>query len=126
MRASWVNVVNTSLLQSIAELAHADRRPASARALARSLGGEELMVFLRDAEVEAMLPAPGFPQTLPNAREWQAFLARCQPGKICEGTVSYPDAATQVRAVGFAADGEAAIVFLGGELRVEEAGEVAV
>src|SRR5215213_6350498 len=112
MRVTCLNVVNTSLLQSIADLARPERRASAARALARAVGAEDLMVFLRDAEVEAMLPAPGFPQTLHNARDWQAFLGRCQSGDACDGTLSFPDAATQVRAVGLT-ESDAAIVFLG-------------
>ena len=48
-----------------------------ARELAQALGAEDLIVFIRDEEVDALLPAPGFPQTLPDSPAWRAFLADC-------------------------------------------------
>jgi signal transduction histidine kinase len=119
-------VVTASLLQSLADLTRPDRRSAAAQALARSLGAEDLLVFLRDVEVDAMLPAPGFPQTLPKAREWQEFLARCAPGTPCDGTLFYPDENTPARVVGLAAERDAVLVLLGGEARLDLAQDVAL
>jgi signal transduction histidine kinase len=49
-------------------------RASAARALARELGGNDLLLFLSDPEVQMLLPAPGFPAALPNGRVWAAFL----------------------------------------------------
>ena len=68
---------NPDLLQVAARMAAPETRAEAARALAVALGGEELIVFLRDREVGAMLPAPGFRQTLPNGKRWRAFLDEC-------------------------------------------------
>jgi len=65
------------LLAAVAALADPAGRPAAARALAAAVGAADLIVLLRDAEVDLMLPAPGFPQTLPDARGWRAFAAAC-------------------------------------------------
>ncbi|HWP34243.1 MAG TPA: hypothetical protein VNM66_01470, partial [Thermodesulfobacteriota bacterium] len=51
----------------LAGLADPARRPAAVRALAAGLGAEELVVFVPDPELGVLLPAPGFPQTLPAA-----------------------------------------------------------
>ncbi|MFH4259038.1 hypothetical protein WAJ21_21725, partial [Acinetobacter baumannii] len=53
------------------------RRPGAARALAAVVGADDLLVFIRDREVDALLPAPGFPQTLHDARGWRAFADEC-------------------------------------------------
>lgn len=41
------------------------------------MGAETLLIFVRDGEVGALLPAPGFAQTLPNGKAWRAFLSQC-------------------------------------------------
>ncbi|MGQ0815230.1 MAG: ATP-binding protein [Gemmatimonadota bacterium] len=64
-------------LQLCGELAEPDQRARAARELAQLLGACDLIVFLHQADVEAVLPAPGFPQTLIGGRQWQDFLQRC-------------------------------------------------
>jgi signal transduction histidine kinase len=36
-----------------------------------------VIIFVRDEEVGAVLPAPGFPQTLPEGRRWRKLLDEC-------------------------------------------------
>jgi signal transduction histidine kinase len=69
--------LNPDLLQVAARMAAPETRAEAARDLAALLGGDDLIVFLRNPEVGAMLPAPGFPQTLPNGKLWRAFLDEC-------------------------------------------------
>jgi len=71
----------TQLLELVTALATScgDRRSA-ARDLAHALGGGDLLVLLRDAEVGAFLPAPGFPQTLMGARRWRQLADECLVG----------------------------------------------
>jgi signal transduction histidine kinase len=52
-------------------------RTSASAALGTLLGGVAVIIFLRDEEVGVLLPAPGFPQTLPNGREWRRFLDAC-------------------------------------------------
>jgi signal transduction histidine kinase len=65
-------------LRRISALARAPgERQAEARRLARVLGGHDLIVLLRDPDVDAFLPAPGFRQTLSGARQWRQLTAAC-------------------------------------------------
>ena len=72
----------TGLLELITALATrtGDRRLEAAR-LAHALGGDDLLVLLRDAEVGAFLPAPGFPQTLSDARRWRRLADECMASR---------------------------------------------
>ncbi len=104
----------TTLLQLAARLANPAERAASAQALASSFGAQSLLIFLRDTEVGALLTAPGFPQTLPNGRRWQAFLAECVERGECEGVlpVHSPDSLLPVTAYASGADVVFALVGL--------------
>ena len=66
-----------AILGQVVALARAEERASAAVTLGHLLGGEFVIVFLRDEQVGALLPAPGFPQTLPNGRAWRLFLAAC-------------------------------------------------
>ena len=101
------------LLQLAARMAAPATRADSARALAHALGGERLIVFLRDQEVDMMLPAPGFPQTLPNGRRWRAFLDECIDEGEKRGELPMRSADELVPAVGFANGRDALFVLLG-------------
>ena len=101
-----------SLLRQIAALALPDQRSAAARALANTLGARELIVFIRDPEVGVMLPPPGFPQTLPDGRRWQAFLTECvQRGRY---SAALPRVAGEdaVPATGYASHEDCVLVLL--------------
>ncbi len=62
------------VLRGVVALARPEHRAAAAVVLGQLLGGENLIVFVRDEHVGALLPGPGFPQTLPNGRVWRRFL----------------------------------------------------
>ena len=101
------------LLQTAARMAAPETRAEAARDLAVSLGGEQLIVFLRDPEVDAMLPAPGFPQTLPNGQQWRAFLDECVEKGEKRGELPLRSADDLVPAVGFAEGRDVLFVLLG-------------
>lgn len=69
--------VRRHLLDLAGRLADLRTRREAARELARELGAEDVLVFLRDAEVGVMITAPGMRPTLPEARQWQRFLQQC-------------------------------------------------
>jgi PAS domain S-box-containing protein len=96
-------------------------RQEAARQLARYLGAENLLIFLPDAEVGVLLPAPGFAQTLPEGRSWQAFLASCRNPDPTHATLPFPDAATVKEVVGLADTDGTVLVLLGGTPRLDEA-----
>ena len=59
------------LFELAALLTDPPRRAEAVRALARRAGAEHLFVFVVDREIGVLLPAPGFPPTLPDARRWR-------------------------------------------------------
>jgi signal transduction histidine kinase/ActR/RegA family two-component response regulator len=115
----------TSLLSCVAELADPARRSEAGKALAERLGGEDLVIFSMDEEVTALLPAPGFPQTLPHGRAWRAFVRECGEEGRAESTLCYPDEETRTDAAGFALREGAVLVLLGGRPQLEAVAEVA-
>jgi signal transduction histidine kinase len=67
----------SDLLDRVVALTRADARDDAAIALGELLGGERVIIFVSDAEAGALLPAPGFPQTLPGGRAWRRFVEAC-------------------------------------------------
>jgi signal transduction histidine kinase/ActR/RegA family two-component response regulator len=72
------------LLGCFAAMAEPERRAAAARTLARELGAEDLIIFVRDEAIGRSLPAPGFPQTLRGGRAWRDLVDRA----IVDGSAS--------------------------------------
>ncbi|MEO5696245.1 MAG: HAMP domain-containing sensor histidine kinase, partial [Burkholderiaceae bacterium] len=97
------------LVAALGDIAH---RLQAAELLARRLGGDELLLLLRDPDVDALVPAPGFPQTLRGGAEWRAFLARCTDGTEHAAMVDLPQGEHRA-ALGVARDG-VVLVLLGG------------
>ncbi|HUS14423.1 MAG TPA: hypothetical protein VM536_05310, partial [Chloroflexia bacterium] len=86
----------------------------TARELAAYLGARDLLIFIPDPEVHTLLPAPGFPQTLPGGREWQAFLTRCAAEGAQHALLPFPSAGIRSPAVGVAEPYGSVLVLLGG------------
>jgi signal transduction histidine kinase/ActR/RegA family two-component response regulator len=108
-----------TVLPFVADLADPERRAAAAKTLAEHVGAKDLLVFAPDEEVGALLPAPGFPQTLPGGREWREFVRRCAQEGRAQADLPYPDVATVLPASGIALRGGAVLVLLGGRPRAE-------
>lgn len=110
-----VNEQKLSQLQvQFAALASREQRREKAARLARSLGAEELLIFVPEPGLDALLPAPGFPQTLPEGREWHRFLSACVVSKRQQGVLSFPDRDIRKKAAGFYIEGGGVLVLLGG------------
>lgn len=103
------------LLHKAAALAEAGQRVAAARALARALGAEELLVFMPDHEVGVCLPAPGFPQVLPDMKSWRAFIATALREGSAAGRLIAPGTGAEEAAHAIAGNGGSVLVLLGGE-----------
>ena len=57
-------------------------RAVVATELARRLGVDEFLLFVRDPELGVLIPAPGFAQTLRGGPSWRGLLRRCdEPGR---------------------------------------------
>ncbi|GGC70209.1 hypothetical protein GCM10011504_55020 [Siccirubricoccus deserti] len=97
-------------------LADPASRHAAAAALARHWGVDAVLVLVRDHELGVLRPAPGFPQTLPGGPTWRDLFARCGTSNAVTGTVAFPDRHSLVPfSALMGADGNAALVLLGGE-----------
>jgi signal transduction histidine kinase len=104
-----------STLELVALLADVANRADAAAVLAERLGVETLLLFVRDAQLPVLLPAPGFPQTLPGGRSWRDFLDQCKvPGHhVGDVVVSFTDNLQIRRAQAWVTEGSA-LVLLGG------------
>jgi signal transduction histidine kinase len=92
-------------------------RAEAGDALAQAFGGEHLLMFMRDEEVNVFLAAPGFPQSMPNGRAWNAFLERCTAqgdlqGEL-QGELPYGAAGATVSVVGYTYGSDLAFVLTG-------------
>lgn len=102
-------------LQAVAALADSVRRVEAARALARHVGADDLIIFVWDPQVRALLPADGFPKTLPRGLAWQELVKRAvESGEIREAELPYPVESTVALARCLPCGKELALVFLGG------------
>jgi len=106
------------LLALIGRLRSRDGRPEAAREVARALGADDLIIFSRDPELGVILPALGFPQTLPRGREWPEFLTRCIEQGCGEADLPiFGGTEGRASVVGCAAGGEAIVAVVGGQPR---------
>lgn len=91
--------MNEDFLQIVSRFAEVETRFNAAKDLAAMVHAEEVLCFLFDPHVHTFLPAPGFPLTPGNTKEWQRFLQSAQgrsyyrekiilPGKIEKDVVS--------------------------------------
>ena len=102
---------HAQVLTLVTALAEPAGRADAARVLARHLGADDLVLFVRDLGVDLLLPAPGFPQTLNEPRRWRQLLDRCVESGRADGEVGTPGAASgTVAATAFAADPNTALV----------------
>jgi signal transduction histidine kinase/ActR/RegA family two-component response regulator len=104
-----------ALFDLAARLTDPARRTEVARAQAAQAGAEDLIIFIADAEVGAMLPAPGFRQTLPDARRWQGFVREAAAGRSpVVGGLPHPEHRADVAALGLAGSDGSVLVLMGG------------
>lgn len=89
-------------LRLAAALAEVSARGAAADVLARHLGGTALLILIKDPEVDAFVPAPGFPQTLPGGATWRALLGTPPSSGMHRYDLGYPTADRTVPACVYA------------------------
>lgn len=102
-----------SIVTLIGRLGVKETRAATARALAKALGAEDLVLFLRDPELGVWLPAPGFARTIRRGADWRAFLARCVAEGDCTGEMPSPSRDANVPAWAYRLE-DGILVLLGG------------
>ena len=103
-----------SLLDGLAALADPRTRGATARDLAARTGGEAMLVLLRDERTGALVPAEGFPATLPGGPRWVELLEAAREPGVRRFDVPFADRAS-TPAVCCAGSG-VVLVILGGEV----------
>jgi signal transduction histidine kinase len=108
------------LLELIAGLNDPDERFKAAKHLAGHFGCSYLFVFIIDQEIGVLLPAPGFPQTLPDGRAWQSFINNCPEDGCYSGSLPFPEKHMFLPAVGFTGPENSIILLLGGNPSVDE------
>ncbi len=108
MRAS----LDPGMLALAARLTARPGRASAARALARHLGAEDLIVFVPDPELGVLLPALGFPQTLPEGGRWRAFLAACLDTRDHDDELPSPVTGVPQRAHGIAGTDGSVLILL--------------
>ena len=107
-------------------LARPETRAHEAARIACEEGAEAFFVFLHDAEIGALTPAPGFPQTLPGGPLWRDFLKkRPDPGVTFALRLPFPNQDTLRDARGFTC-GSVVFLLIGGApgLPIERFAEV--
>jgi signal transduction histidine kinase len=105
--------VSSTLLQLVARLATPDTREAAAYALANALGADAFLLFARDPEVDVLVSAPGFPQTLPDPELWRSFLTETVRRGRYEGLVPLSSDGELLPAIGHAHGSDIAFVLVG-------------
>lgn len=105
-------MIDEATVRLVAALGDASERWASAQRLATDLGADALLILVEDPDVGAMLPAPGFPRTLPGGPEWRALLTAARHPGVHRGRVGYPTAQQLVPVVAHFQSG-ILLVFIG-------------
>ena len=103
-------------LERISSLSRAATRGAAAKELARHLGADWLLLFIRDDMLQAFLPAPGMPQTIPGGPTWAELFRRCRTPGRHHLQVCYPDRATLRDAVAIATEDGLVFALVGGQV----------
>ena len=103
------------VLALAAELRRPESRAETARALATTLGAEALLIFVHDDERGALLPVPGFPQSLPDERRWRDFLDSCTRDAHALAPLPFGQDGAELCADGYAWERNAVFVLLAHE-----------
>ena len=114
----------TRPLSLISALVSSAGRDETARQLAEHLGAEDLIVFIRDPEINVLLPAPGFLQTLASGRAWRALLDDCVSRGQCSATIAFPNAESQKLVMAFAGHDGSVLALIGGTPRPDNLQEI--
>lgn len=108
------------LLRLIADLNDRDNRFEAGKNLAGHFGCSYLFVFIIDHEIGVLLPAPGFPQTLPDGRAWQSFINNCLNDGYYSGSLPFPEKETLLPSIGLSGPENSIIILLGGSPLADE------
>lgn len=114
------SAAHSTTLQLLTRLAAREGRLEAAQTLAAHLGAEELLVFVEDTELGVLLPALGFPQTLPRGSEWGLLLLSSRKMAESCGMLPSPSSGRVLPALCCTALDGSVLVILGGSPSVAE------
>lgn len=77
-------------LDFLGQFTNQENRLETARKFAELFNAEDLIIFLKDPELNVLLPGIGFPQSLPDGKRWQSFL-KSSENAVYKGHVPYRD-----------------------------------
>src|SRR5687767_11662303 len=97
--------VPSFVLKFAVDLIDEKTRAATLRQFCADCDLETILVFIPDAEIGALLVAPGFPQTLPEGERWHAFLRECVERGTTAGDLPWPSAGAEKRVEAVCTDG---------------------
>lgn len=100
------------VLDQLAPLSQPGTRAEAAAKLATQFGARYFLLFILDHEVNALLPGPGFPQTIPNGKVWQPFLKMAFKGAYT-ALLPFPVKEEVYPSMGFPVGNDAVAVFIG-------------
>ncbi|HYB94860.1 MAG TPA: hybrid sensor histidine kinase/response regulator [Vicinamibacterales bacterium] len=114
---------NATIIRLAAALSDVANRREAAEKLAHHVGAEALILLVEDEDAAVLLPAPGFPPTLPGGEPWARLLKTLRAPGVHRMQVAYPVATRLSDAVGISGS-KAALVFLGGAITDDAAAEL--
>lgn len=114
-----------SRLSLMVRIGDSAERVDAARRLAESFGATSLIIFVRDPQLDMMLPAPGFPQTLKGGPAWRELLEKAAEQGTAAGNV-FDTAGAGVTACAHAIDDASVLVLLGGDVAGDDTAELRI
>ncbi|MDF2434297.1 MAG: two-component system, chemotaxis family, CheB/CheR fusion protein [Mucilaginibacter sp.] len=103
-----------TILQLISGLSDRENRFEAANKLAAWFGCAYLVIFINDPELGILLPAPGFPQTLPDGKVWRDFTSQSAVKSYHCGMLPFPKNENLLSAIGISGPENSVAVLLGG------------
>ncbi|MDB5014023.1 MAG: chemotaxis protein, partial [Daejeonella sp.] len=105
------------ILQLISRLCESENRMHAAADMAAYFNCSNLLIFIEDTEIKTLLPAPGFPQTIPDGKAWFSFLDKTLDGGSHTGSLPFPNIDSIQSAVGISGPSHSVAVLIGGNPR---------
>ncbi|MBA2406365.1 MAG: PAS domain S-box protein [Bdellovibrionales bacterium] len=107
-------MVDQRLFTLIGSLSDAGHRMKASKKIAQSMGADDLIIFAKDPVLGILLPAPGFPQTLPNGNEWKKFVQSCTAEAHFSANLKSPYTKSTTPVIGIKAPDDSVLALLGG------------
>jgi signal transduction histidine kinase len=101
----------------VSRLAVPATRAVEAARLAADVGAEAFVILLHDRVIDALTPAPGFPQTLPGGPAWRAFLKGTHRAGPMELELPFPEP-HELKLARVLVGSAAVFMLIGGEPRI--------